>query len=277
MQLGIDFPFPFLPKPNTLPQRERLYSIPPVNPNPGLFYVNRESRQLCLEIYLPFAYTYLHPTLDTLYATSRAARVLFLIPQRARRNVYAPYYPLALLGQIAFEVDAIITGGQHGGIKGSFESYLQMMHKYGVPKRLLLVRGKRCEMLDMKITGYEELSIHDSRDRFEDGVRTVQKDENLLRIVKATLHANKRLQPWLASREPEIVVVSATRKKVVALPMDDREAESHVAVLRTAQEWLQVEQSSKADGKDQIEDKDLNPLERVEQAVTRYREKLRSG
>lgn len=97
---GLDFPCPTL---STVTFR-RLgdpYYLPTIANIPPVFSVNRESRLCCLETYVPFAYSYLHPSLDTLYLATGLSRA-FLRKCGFYDNdcCYASLYPLAMLDRI---------------------------------------------------------------------------------------------------------------------------------------------------------------------------------
>ncbi|PVH72800.1 hypothetical protein DL98DRAFT_595683 [Cadophora sp. DSE1049] len=114
LQLGVDVPYPFLrkPPPSTTPLPRyidpdsaefALLSIPVLQPS--IFYACHDSRAVCLEEFIPFGYTFMHPTDDTLYISRRAMKALDANLTIGRAGARPPLYPIALLDRIAMEFD----------------------------------------------------------------------------------------------------------------------------------------------------------------------------
>jgi hypothetical protein len=93
-----------------------------------MFTVNNESRNLCLEQYVPFAGTYIHPTLDVL---------LFSIDDEKKFRLYSPSFhhiqdhPARKLNTIAIEVD-------YNQQDLDFSGHLYWIRGLGCPQKLII-------------------------------------------------------------------------------------------------------------------------------------------
>lgn len=95
---------------------------------PSIFAVNGESRSYCLEQYVPFAGTYIHPTLDTLLFSSDDEKSFWLeLPS----FYHITDHPLARLKAIAIEVE-------YDRAETDFRGLLHWIRGLGCPQELIL-------------------------------------------------------------------------------------------------------------------------------------------
>jgi hypothetical protein len=97
-------------------------------PLPVIFGVNGESRAYCLEQYVPFANTYIHPKLDILFfSNDDEKRFLMYAPSFH----HIPNHPVAKLQTVAIETE-------YGNRAGDFGGHLTWMSGLGCPKELII-------------------------------------------------------------------------------------------------------------------------------------------
>jgi len=96
---------------------------------PVAFWVNGESRVFCLEQYVAFANTFVHPMLDKLFFSREDAN-RFLLIQPSFHNI--PNHPVNQLGTVVVEV----AYGNIGDI--DFSDHIYWMRGVGCPKELIV-------------------------------------------------------------------------------------------------------------------------------------------
>jgi len=95
---------------------------------PVIFRVNGESRAYCLEQYVPFANTYIHPKLDILFfSNDDEKRFLMYAPSFH----HIPNHPVAKLQTVAIETE-------YGNRAGDFGGHLTWMSGLGCPTELVI-------------------------------------------------------------------------------------------------------------------------------------------
>lgn len=137
LQVGYDFPYPYLPEPQN--RLENALSPAPPTTLPTLFHVCQDSRSYCLSVYVPFAYTYAHPALDTLYFTRQVVDKLTSELPRIHEYAQSPLYPIALLKRVVVELDR--EDAWRGVWNGKKRSHaLSWLSRFGYPKQVLLAK-----------------------------------------------------------------------------------------------------------------------------------------
>jgi hypothetical protein len=257
LQLGIDFPHPKLRHPDANNLYENLYSniCPTPTYLPALFHTCHESRILCLETYIPFAYSYMHPSLDTLYISRRIGMTLSGNPPE--NQIHALLYPFALLDRVAVQFDTVDTNKFGDGSyfdadrMRALDNVLELMGSYGVPKELLLVRDNDewTRTSDEpwsfdKMLGFRSLDIVELDSGKPYGFIAVAK---MLEVVETRLARCRNSSGgwWRASRKlriPKVLRGSAVREGEYLGMDDNSRLEVGPRLLkagkRVAREWL---------------------------------------
>jgi hypothetical protein len=239
LQLAIDFPFPILAEADSSsdyrfqfsPDRyhfEFSLSPTPVSPLPTLFSTCHESRSVCLAQYIPFACSYLHPLLDTLYISWDGFTVWHNFCMK--HTCAQPFiYPLALLDRIAIEFNNEILEGRHQYgdhvLELACEYCFRLMSQFGIPKELLLVRtGKIPQqsfqgwLLNPCVSGHTKIELVESDEEAlpERDPETKRTDELVLQFVQQRLDRIKE-SPWLQAGMPRISCVDVKKEGSVEL------------------------------------------------------------
>jgi hypothetical protein len=92
---------------------------------PELFTVNAESRELCLEQYIPFAHSYIHPKLDLLY-------ISWNINKTTSRFCPIIGMPLSHFQEVAITLD------RNPKWAGRFDMLINCLRDLGTPAELFL-------------------------------------------------------------------------------------------------------------------------------------------
>jgi hypothetical protein len=252
LQMGYDFPFPFLPLPDTCPEITRWQTPIPVS-YPALFFVCHESRQLCKSIYLPFAYSYAHPLKDTIYISSSAADLLHQNLNWYYMCARPPLYPLAEVARVAVEFDwldlpseARLRGGWivvgdrrylHSSLQ--LDSYLAAFGLFGLPKEVLIVGGTRSEAgnSDSLIQATAWKTITFGRDP---NINEPRKSDVVLQFMHDSLYYRRGDFAWFGGELPNIKIVSAERTGEVSRDTQSSRESLNLAV-ELAEEWRSKE------------------------------------
>lgn len=249
LQMGFDFPFPSLPDPKNL-QPHYLRPTIPIPPThlPSLFYVCQESRTFCLSIYIPFAYTYAHPTLDTLYISQRASQFLchILSTNAPGWQVRTPLYPTAILDCIVVGVGVSRPLVLGDSIVAQIKYMMGGLGSLGYPRKLLLARGTQRTGCD-RFRGWENMIFVDvplgdeARDKMN-----IAEPAGLVDFVQRNLHEDQTAQDteWLSFHVPEVRCVYATAKGELNYCQASDTARYQGPATKLAQEWLEAEQKS---------------------------------
>lgn len=268
LQLGIDFPFPFLPPADS--NEDCLWPVPCLQP--ALFAVCHESRIFCLSEYIPFAYSYLHPSLDTLYISRKAATRLFVNSFRDLGTIRAPLYPMALIDRMIIELN---VGDLPRVLRPSsssveFNTYVHAIEMFGPPKELLVVGSHPWnEPSHSAIAGWEGLEIWED---LEDWLPS-DSEEQVLNFAQKTLQMDAKYNPWLAWRVPKVTIAKVKRSGRFNREKDIATEKILNVITTTAQQWQQDEWAVKHRTWDW--DKDGSPycLENMKSALAKYKQK----
>lgn len=203
LQPGVDFPFPLLSQVSNLYPAKTLrnpINCPTSASIPPLFSVNHESRMLCLNSYIPFAYSYLHPSLDLLYFSWAATAHFRLWQSDLQEDYYTPLYPLAMLDRIM--VDTRIWGFAH--------VFLKKLDVCGAPKEIWMVERDRELFTDETLLETQAFQV----------VRVTKEQINLEAFIsdRTTIYppyliSNTKLEfsEWLSWRRPNMTYVGLKR------------------------------------------------------------------
>lgn len=133
---------------------------------PGIFTVNSESRGFCLEQYISFAGTYIHPTLDILlFSTDDEKRFWLHSPS----FYHLPDHPVAKLQRVAIEVE-------YEKPDTDFSGHLHWMRGLGCPQELIICPApSREETLHLLADHYRSIS---------GTIRIIGSDGNRAQLVK---------------------------------------------------------------------------------------------
>jgi len=250
LQLAIDFPFPILTETDTSSDYHFEFSLSPtpVSPLPALFSTCHESRSVCLAQYIPFACSYLHPSLDTLYISWDGFTFwhnLCMDHTCARPSIY----PLALLDRIVLEFNNEILEGRHQYGDYVLELACQypfhLMSQFGIPKELLLVRtGKIPQqslegwLLNPYVNGHTKIELVESDEEtlLERDLETMRTDKLVLQFVQERVDRIKE-SPWLQAGLPRISCIDVKKEGSVKIeyhynhPREPKQAAKSRAVL----------------------------------------------
>lgn len=109
---------------------------------PSIFSVNTESRSYCLEQYIPFAGTYIHPTLDTLLFSSEDENRFWL---QLPSFYHITDHPAEKLKAVAIEVE-------YDKPDTDFSGHLHWIRGLGCPQELIIClvrsRGNNSDLLE---------------------------------------------------------------------------------------------------------------------------------
>jgi hypothetical protein len=248
LELGVDFPYPKFTRLENIcdspgyKYTTKCSAYPTPTYLPALFHTCRESRTLCLEAYIPFAYNYAHPSLDTLYISPDAGKEWFTVAKS--EGVSAPLYPLALLDRIAVHFDPLDVGALCNGAGRGFPLYdaLRLMGYYGVPKELLLVGGTDCLNEDGDWSSRQGFEIVDSVVDLVQPALAPQKPLNAAAIVYVETVAKGMMEqhyhasvPWWRLRIPTVRVVCAVRQRKFLRKCDESEGEIGMRLLKAGE------------------------------------------
>jgi len=95
---------------------------------PAIFAVNTESREFCLEQYVPFAGTYIHPTRDILFFSAEDENRFWLA---APSFYHITDHPLRKLRAVAIEVE-------YDKPNSDFSGHMHWIRGLGAPKELII-------------------------------------------------------------------------------------------------------------------------------------------
>ncbi|KAH6706274.1 hypothetical protein BKA61DRAFT_137022 [Leptodontidium sp. MPI-SDFR-AT-0119] len=257
LQVGTDIPNPFLRKFVSSTTESSLYPIPVTHP--ALFYACHDSRAVCLEEYLPFGYSYIHPTLDTLYISRLASKMLHKNLGKIHGAARPPLYPIAMVDRVAIELDGSDLPQRHTWDSGATASLLQNTLVAFVPSHLL-TGMKSYTNLELVEIGSENIG---SADKLDD----------LVGFVKNELI--KPCGPWLQLRVPEIKCVGMRMDGTVQTPY--RKLEKFLAIGdRIAAKWgREVWQLNGMDWEWGVHGNPYYP-ENLEKALAVYKESLKA-
>ena len=259
LQMGYDFPFPFLPTPHPDPAvprpppdgRSTLYPIRTAVP--ALFHVCHEARQLCLSTYIPFAYAYAHPLNDTLYISSYVASRLHQNMNWYYKYARPPLYPLAELEKVAVEFDwldirpdarecggwLVIDDRRYLYYSPLLEDYLVAFAEFGLPKELLVVGGTK------------EVRLHEAREPFrawktikftEDPLKDEPpKSKAILQYVHDNWYDKREDSSWFRERLPDVRIVGIQKTGECLVRDDVGSLELSLLADEAAREWQKNE------------------------------------
>lgn len=169
-------------------------------------------------LHLPFGYTYIHPYMDTLYISGRAARALHSNGESLYAVACPPLYCLAIFYRIAVEyefsdlpdqierVGPLMTFRERSIRQSLAYDYFDAFTRFGPPKELLLVAGapKRPPDGHNPVIGWEHLGLVD---------RVTDSNDSTERLLDYTRRVLQELQrhrgAWLQWRMPVIRIVDA--------------------------------------------------------------------
>ncbi|KAG4433989.1 hypothetical protein IFR05_010538 [Cadophora sp. M221] len=276
LQVGTDIPYPFLRKFVSSTTESSLYPIPVTQP--AIFYTCRDSRAVCLQAYIPFGYSYIHPTLDTLYISRLAGKALHHNLGKIHGAARPPLYPIAMLDRVAIELDESDLPPRHTWESGATASLLQNVLVafgwFGTPKELLLVQAENTETVPshllMGMKSYTNLEL------VEIGSENISRADKLNDLV---VFVKKRLMkprgPWLQLRMLEVKCVGMRMDGTVQTPY--RKLERLLPIGdRIAAKW--GKQVWQLNGMDWEWDVHGNPYypENMERALAVYKESLKT-
>ena len=239
LQLGVNFPFPFIGKmPASNASDTSCYPVPTTLP--ALFSTTHESREVCRSIYVPFAYTYVHPRLDTLYISQSASFLLYWNIVAYQKCARPPLYPLAMLDRIVVEVRGDLGGSV--GIDGYHT--IKALAWFGPPRELLVIQGKPGEpgYCISPLRGWTSITLLENemievaageaaRDRFESDL--VEMQRNASRDVA-----------WIKWRQPKVMSVEVVKQGEIFVSKRQLMGKKR-AGERVAREWRELEYAIK--------------------------------
>jgi len=134
---------------------------------PVIFRVNGESRAYCVEQYVPFANTFIHPTLDILFfSNDDEKRFLMYAPSFH----HIPNHPVAKLQTVAIETE-------YGNRAGDFGGHLTWLSGLGCPTELIICpvsqnRGTMDVLAEQYLILSQSFESIDSESESESGNKT---------------------------------------------------------------------------------------------------------
>jgi hypothetical protein len=271
LQVGIDFPFPTLFLPPADSQEQYLWAVP--CSQPVLFSVCHESRSVCLLEYIPFAYTYLHPSLDSLYISRKAASRLFINAFRQGGIARAPLYPLSMVERIVIEFDGSDLPSRIRSSTSSlvFNTYCRVFEMFGPPRTLILVEGQRWNehVQPPTVAGWKSLEIVDNHEERPQA----DKVDRAIEFACKTLEMDAKYNPWLAWRVPKVEFAVIKRIGRFDRGYDYGRNKMTIPLQTMAREWKEDEWALKQRMWDW--DKDGNPhsRENMEIALVKHKQK----
>ena len=257
LQLGYDFPLPFLQIPHRdLANKTHISltdsSLDPFRISlPALFHVCHESRHQCLSTYIPFAYTYAHPRNDTLYISSSAAMILPHNMNWYYNCARPPLYPLGELDRIAVEFDwldlppeAGETGGWLVGNNSKLlysspllGGYLAAFAEFGRPQELLIVgrNGEgRLQQNFERLRGYESIKFVEEPKLYD-----VQKSKAVLKYIHDSWYYMTEDISWFRERLPDVRMATVERGELLHMARPD--SQLFASSNQIAREWQKRE------------------------------------
>ncbi|KAH9211850.1 hypothetical protein DL95DRAFT_392160 [Leptodontidium sp. 2 PMI_412] len=276
LQVGTDIPYPFLRKFVSSTTESSLYPIPVTQP--ALFYACHDSRAVCLEEYLPFGYSYIHPTLDTLYISRLASKMLHKNLGKIHWAARPPLYPIAMVDRVAIELDESDLPPRHTWESGATASLLQNVLVafgwFGTPKELLLVQAENTETVPSHLlTGMKSYTNLELVGIGSENIGSANKLDDLVGFVKNKLI--KPRGPWPQLRVPEIKCVGMRMDGTVQTPY--RELEKFFPIGdRIAAKWgREVWQLNGMDWEWGVHGNPYYP-ENLEKALAVYKENMKA-
>ena len=235
LQLGVNFPFPFIGKmPANNANDTSCYPVPTTLP--ALFSTSHESREICCSIYIPFAYTYAHPILDTLYISQSASFLLYWNIVAYQKCARPPLYPLAMLDRIVLEVRGDLGGSV--GIDGYHT--LKAFAWFGTPRELLVIQGKPDELgyCISPLRGWNSITFVENRTTDASAVEAAR-DRFEADLAQMQRNASKDVA-WIHWRQPSVRSVEVIKEGEIFVTKRQLMAK-RMAGERVTKEWRDLE------------------------------------
>jgi len=133
---------------------------------PAIFFVNSESRSFCLKQYVPFAGTYIHPTLDILFFSTDDEKRFWL---HSPSFYHISDHPAGKLKFVAIEIE-------YDKPDTDFSGHLHWIRGLGCPQELIICPApSRATTSDLLADHYQRIS---------GTIRITGSDGNRSRLVK---------------------------------------------------------------------------------------------